>query len=265
MECRPECVQNIDCPKNQVCFNNKCKDPCPGLCAREAECTVINHIPTCTCPQGLTGDPFVMCTKVTRKLASSHEETFREIFAITAPPELFPCNPSPCGPNSQCREVNKQAVCSCLVGYMGAPPNCRPECVTSFECPSHEACINQKCVDPCPGTCGTGAKCQVINHNPICSCPLKYSGDPFVYCSPIPGKEGVNAFKKHSRLNIFLQKQGLDHRKILVFPHLVVQIHDAILQEKHINAFVYRNSLEFLRIVDQNALLIMNVQQIWHV
>lgn len=107
------------------------------------------------------------------------------MFILIAPPQIHPCNPSPCGLNSQCREINNQAVCSCLVGYIGAPPNCRPECVTSYECASNQACVNQKCIDPCPGTCGIEAKCQVINHNPICSCPPTYSGDPFIYCSRI--------------------------------------------------------------------------------
>lgn len=96
-----------------------------------------------------------------------------------------PCNPSPCGPNSQCREINGQAVCSCVPGYMGSPPACRPECVVSSECALNKACVNQKCMDPCLGTCGVGAVCQVVNHNPICSCPPKYSGDPFIRCQPI--------------------------------------------------------------------------------
>lgn len=65
-----------------------------------------------------------------------------------------PCHPSPCGPNSQCREINGQGVCSCIQGYIGSPPSCRPECVINSECPSNEACINQKCGDPCPGACG---------------------------------------------------------------------------------------------------------------
>lgn len=106
-------------------------------------------------------------------------------FSILAPVTQNPCHPSPCGPNSQCREINGQAVCSCVVGYIGTPPTCRPECVVSSECPQNEACSNQKCRDPCPGTCGIGAKCTVINHNPICSCLPRYTGDPFVRCQPI--------------------------------------------------------------------------------
>lgn len=65
---------------------------------------------------------------------------------------------------------------------MGTPPSCRPECVVSAECPVDKACISQKCSDPCPGTCGLHARCNVINHNPICSCPPKFVGDPFVRC-----------------------------------------------------------------------------------
>jgi hypothetical protein len=106
---------------------------------------------------------------------------------IVAPKPQNPCNPSPCGPNSQCREINGQAVCSCLTGYVGSPPTCRPECVSSSDCALNRACINQKCVDPCPGTCGINGLCQVVNHNPICTCPPRYTGDPFTQCKIIIG------------------------------------------------------------------------------
>lgn len=99
--------------------------------------------------------------------------------------ETRPCSPSPCGPNSQCREINNQGVCSCLPGYIGSPPTCRPECVVSSECPLSEACVNQKCIDPCPGTCGINAVCQTVNHNPICSCAPRHTGDPFTRCQLI--------------------------------------------------------------------------------
>ena len=108
----------------------------------------------------------------------------------TAPREPGdPCVPSPCGPNSQCRNVNGQGVCSCLANYIGSPPGCRPECVVSSECPQNRACVNQKCVDPCPGTCGLNARCEVINHSPICSCQAGFTGDPFTRCFPIPPRK----------------------------------------------------------------------------
>lgn len=105
-----------------------------------------------------------------------------------------PCSPSPCGPNSQCREINSQAVCSCKPSHLGSPPYCRPECVVSSECPRDKACMNQKCINPCIGTCGKNSECQVINHSPICSCQSGYTGDPFLVCSPIPSKQFFDFF-----------------------------------------------------------------------
>lgn len=98
------------------------------------------------------------------------------------PVEVHPCSPSPCGPNSQCREFNSQAICSCLLGYVGTPPSCKPECIVNSDCNLNEACSNQKCRDSCPGTCGNNALCRVRNHNPICSCKPGYTGNPFTAC-----------------------------------------------------------------------------------
>lgn len=61
MGCRPECVINTDCIQNRACIRNKCVDPCPGTCGRNALCSVYNHIPTCTCPVGMVGNAFVQC------------------------------------------------------------------------------------------------------------------------------------------------------------------------------------------------------------
>lgn len=93
-----------------------------------------------------------------------------------------PCQPSPCGLNSVCRELNNHAVCSCVPDMIGAPPNCRAECIVSSECAQDKSCINKKCKDPCVGVCGQHARCQAVNHNPICSCPIGYTGDPFIAC-----------------------------------------------------------------------------------
>lgn len=97
-----------------------------------------------------------------------------------------PCEPSPCGPNSQCRDNGGSPSCSCLNNFIGIPPNCRPECSINAECPSNLACINQKCKDPCPGSCGSNAICNVFSHTPMCSCPQGFTGDPFKYCQTKP-------------------------------------------------------------------------------
>lgn len=97
-----------------------------------------------------------------------------------------PCYPSPCGPNADCRNINGHASCSCRLSYFGVPPSCRPECTINSECSSNKACIREKCIDPCPGSCGIDATCNVINHTPICTCVTGYVGDPFSICRPAP-------------------------------------------------------------------------------
>jgi hypothetical protein len=127
------------------------------------------------------------------------------ILCVAVAPKAV-CQPSPCGPNSQCREVNGHAVCSCISGFIGTPPSCRPECVSSAECPLQQACLNQKCRDPCPGTCGQNARCQVVNHNPICSCSQGNTGDPFTRCYPVPGRSQMSFFSYFISLLIIYQK-----------------------------------------------------------
>lgn len=112
---------------------------------------------------------------------------------------INPCQPSPCGPNSQCRVSNGQSVCSCMPEYRGSPPNCRPECVVSAECPSDKMCKNQICISPCPGPCGNNAECRVINHSPICTCKRQFTGDPFSSCYVVPGNtRNIMKFTEHN-------------------------------------------------------------------
>lgn len=183
-ECRPECVLNSDCPRDRACLRNKCVDPCIGTCGENAECSIFNHVPMCSCRSGFFGNAFVACRPLERAYLN-HYPLYISCKQTLGPVESNPCVPSPCGPNSVCKNINAQAVCGCVPGFIGTPPSCRPECVMSSECPLNQACVNQKCIDPCPGSCGLNSKCQVINHNPICSCQSGYTGDPFTRCSPI--------------------------------------------------------------------------------
>lgn len=165
--CRPECTINSECTSNMACLRQKCADPCPGSCGVNAYCTVLNHIPSCTCPEGYSGDPFRSCSPVP---------------PVERPKPNDLCNPTPCGPNAICRD----GACSCLPEYFGDPYLlCRPECVQSTDCASSKACIRNKCVDPCPGVCGQRAVCNVFNHIPMCSCPEGMTGNAFIACSPV--------------------------------------------------------------------------------
>jgi hypothetical protein len=181
--CRPECINNAECPSNQACINQKCKDPCPGSCGANAECRVVSHTPVCICLAGYSGDPFTQCSILQRE----------PVIEISTP-----CNPNPCGSNAQCREQNGAGSCTCNADYIGNPyEGCRPECVLNSDCPSNKACIRNKCQDPCPGTCGQNADCQVVNHLPSCTCYQGYVGDPFRLCR-------IESRDRKNRLNTFM-------------------------------------------------------------
>lgn len=97
-----------------------------------------------------------------------------------------PCNPSPCGANTVCKERNNVGSCSCLPEYFGDPyVGCKPECVTNSDCNRDRACIQNKCKDPCPGLCGPNAICKTHNHNPSCYCREGFTGDPLRVCHEI--------------------------------------------------------------------------------
>lgn len=165
--CRPECVTNSECSSQKACINRRCRDPCIQACGVNAECKVISHTPTCICPEGYRGDAAIQCS------ISSLQQT----------DQLFPCTPSPCGANAECREQSGAGACVCISGYFGNPyEGCRPECLVNSDCSSTKACVRNKCIDPCPGTCAANADCQVVNHAPLCSCRIGYTGDPFRQC-----------------------------------------------------------------------------------
>lgn len=111
---------------------------------------------------------------------------------------LEPCEGDPCGRYAQCKDISGIAACSCLPGYVGTPPNCRPECLIHSECPSDKACINEKCRDPCPGACGAYAECSVIQHNAVCRCQSGYEGDAFSACRRITTSEYSTNYNYYS-------------------------------------------------------------------
>ena len=173
VECRHECTINPDCPSDKACINNKCRDPCPGVCGVHSTCSASNHFAICRCDPGFIGDPFSACYP-----------------KPTDPPRVEvvdPCNPTPCGDNAVCSQQRSAAACRCIPEYFGDPyVACRPECVINADCPTNKQCRNLHCVDPCPGLCGSNANCQVANHIPVCVCNQGYIGDPFVSCRRPP-------------------------------------------------------------------------------
>lgn len=57
-----------------------------------------------------------------------------------------------------------------------------------MDCSTDKVCSNNKCVNPCPGTCATTAQCNVYNHIPICTCPEGTTGNAFVECHVFESK-----------------------------------------------------------------------------
>ena len=57
-------------------------------------------------------------------------------------------------------------------------------CDNNNECPSHTACRNRLCINPCAqdDPCASNAICRVANHQPICTCPDGFVGDPTISC-----------------------------------------------------------------------------------
>ena len=216
--CRPQCVISSECASEQTCINQKCVDPCPGSCAPNADCRVVNHSPICSCIEGYTGDAFSDCRPkpVIGKLLSCLETLpthfdlnsdgcvapFLKI-SIVEPhsntrvlnasflvepnvAEPRPCDAHPCGTNAECRQQGQAVTCVCPPDYVGDPYSaCRPECVLNTDCSRDKSCFRNKCVDPCPGTCGINAQCRVSNHVPVCTCLTGHTGDPYGSCRPI--------------------------------------------------------------------------------
>lgn len=151
----------------------------PNICGLNAECHVVSHSAICECVPEFYGDPFVQCSR--RENIIQLQEAYN------------PCDPSPCGPNAMCREQNYVGVCQCIDQYQGNPyDGCRPECVLNSDCATSKACVRNRCEDPCAGTCGPHAICQVVNHLPACTCEYGYTGDSYRYCALIQHERESN-------------------------------------------------------------------------
>ena len=97
---------------------------------------------------------------------------------------------------SSCHNTVGGYICSCENGLVGDPfhGTCHKpgDCTDDVDCPATATCIENTCRDPCiisPSLCGLNANCKIVDHKPICSCPLRTTGDPNVcisfYIKPI--------------------------------------------------------------------------------
>lgn len=127
-------------------------------------------------------------------LGNTNEVSLRK-FVETHDEVLTPCSPNPCGANALCKEQNGVGACYCIDEYKGNPyEGCRPECVLNSDCPSNLACVNSKCKDTCPGSCGLNAQCRVVNHNAVCTCVEPYTGNAYTNCFYQKDDRKINFF-----------------------------------------------------------------------
>ncbi|KDR12809.1 Putative fat-like cadherin-related tumor suppressor-like protein, partial [Zootermopsis nevadensis] len=132
-------------------------------CGPNSGCHIVNGSPLCFCLPEYEGNP---------PSESCHLPS-------------NPCDPSPCGPNTQCAILsNGFAKCTCLPGFLESPNTIR-------------GCVRKH--NPCqPNPCGSGAICDP-NKEPQCSCPESSFGNPYQSCHvPVislcqPGPCGSNA------------------------------------------------------------------------
>nr|XP_027235383.1 neurogenic locus notch homolog protein 4-like [Penaeus vannamei] len=188
---KPDCLADRDCPLDKACAGRQCVDPCrlANPCSHLAECTVVGHMPDCTCILGYVGNGyycelstttsttpgpiahFPTHTTVRPEVATrpqSHEVEYECTRDFECDDDEMchnrECEPvcivsNPCtGDNTACRGINHRPVCQCLPGFVGNPfIECKrplpstpsPECLSDRECPDNKACAQRECINPC--------------------------------------------------------------------------------------------------------------------
>ncbi|XP_064459913.1 uncharacterized protein LOC135370150 isoform X1 [Ornithodoros turicata] len=166
----PECINHSDCANpNEVCQfdeaygERRCQDGCKFLkCAPRAVCVVDNHLPKCSCPNGLyIGDPYDQ-----REGCKQVECLKDEDCHITKAcfPNFYcedPCVDG-CGINAACVAQNHQRICHCRPGYTG---DALVRCEEIHYCDSNP--------------CHSSAKCIDVPSGYECVCQLGFIGDPY--------------------------------------------------------------------------------------
>ena len=154
----PQCYDDYDCRSTEQCHQGSCIDACRlKSCGTNALCSARDHAIQCECIPNYFGDPFTSC--LPRKslsilvMSSGVSCTLSCLSSLAAPLEIEPLDPI---------------------------------CADNSECPVHKACLNQVCRDPCilQDPCAENAFCKVDVHEPVCTCPPGWTGDPRVRCVP---------------------------------------------------------------------------------
>lgn len=156
-----ECTENENCSEDKFCdlLTNRCLNPCSGnKCGSHALCIAQAHQGTCSCLPGF----------------QTKNRSCEDIDECKS-------NPSLCHSTANCTNTPGAFICDCPVGTVGDPKSslgCKnpDDCSLTANCPSTAACVQGKCKNVCEGACGTGTKCEAVEHKPVCSCLPNFIG-----------------------------------------------------------------------------------------
>lgn len=207
--CQPNghCSNDLDCEPQQICFQigkgtRTCLDGCGKLqCGPNAFCVTQNHVSSCLCVDGYSGDPsnlFEGCQpgkSVGDVTCHSHADCEPGYFCVLTHNAIRecinPCTKTACGAHQRCEvDSNGRANCRCQDTYEWNPVSstCEkpsvPDCVTNQDCPLTAACQPDdlgvlKCEPICKSfTCTADSQCIANNHQARCECLPGFSGNP---------------------------------------------------------------------------------------
>lgn len=196
IQCRAVgCRIDSECDSGKACINGNCVNPCliENPCGSNSECYVENNRAECRCLSGYRGSPYEVCRVIGCRSNSDCPSDKSCENAVCINPCVYD---NVCSPRAECVSQNHMAVCKCPDGFYGNPyVDCKREpqveCTIDADCSSRLACLNHKCVDPCPALepCVRPAKCEVVPSLPvrtmICICPEGYISSGNGTCKPI--------------------------------------------------------------------------------
>ncbi|KAG8335480.1 hypothetical protein J6590_067428 [Homalodisca vitripennis] len=116
-----QCMAHRDCLESQQCVDMKCADPCPGACAHNSYCQVLNHMPFCACPPGFVGNPFTGCTRQLLHTQCLESDDCPSDRTCVKQKCEDPCHNVCSGNNTSCQVRNHIPYCTCKQGFFGDP------------------------------------------------------------------------------------------------------------------------------------------------
>ena len=109
------CKSDSECPLTQACIDRECQDPCPfEQCGVNAECSVRNHRPKCTCLPDHIGNPYDRC----RRPECLTDPDCSTTLTCRNEKCVDPCD---CAQNADCTPRNHRGICNCIPDFTGDP------------------------------------------------------------------------------------------------------------------------------------------------